>query len=154
MSLGTINDLFDRVVARDAGRAMLVRHTVDWVAISSREVYRNTAGVVRALRAWGIQRGDRVAILSENRPEWAIADFATLRIGAVVVPIYSTTTDEQACYILRDSGARVIFVSTRQQLEKVVAIRGRTQLEQVVVMDHVETTQACLLYTSPSPRDS
>ena len=142
MSLGTINDLFDRVVARDAGRAMLFRHTVDWVPISSREIYQKTVGVVRALKAWGIYHGDRVAILSENRPEWAIADFASLRIGAVVVPIYPTTTDEQTCYLLRDSGARVVFVSTRQQLDKILAVRGRTQLEQIVVMDHVETTLA------------
>jgi long-chain acyl-CoA synthetase len=142
MSLGTINELFDRLVARNARRVMLYRQAVDWVPISSHELYCHTVGVSRALKSWDIRKGDRVAILSENRPEWAIADFATMRVGAAVVPIYPTTTDEQASYILRDSGTRIIFVSSRQQLEKILAIRERTVLDQIVVMDHVETTQA------------
>ena len=77
-----------------------------------------------ALRRWGVAKGDRVAILSENRPEWMIADFASLLLGAVTVPIYATLTAEQTAYILRDSGARVVFVSSEAQLQKVLSIRG------------------------------
>ena len=87
---------------------------------------------------WGIGKGDRVAILSENRPEWTIADFASLLIGAVTVPIYATLTAEQTAYILRDSGARVVFLSSAAQLQKVLSIRGQTALEKLVVMDAVE----------------
>ena len=91
-----------------------------------------------ALRKWGVGRGDRVAILSENRPEWTIADFASLLLGAVTVPIYATLTAEQTAYILRDSGARVIFVSSETQLQKVLSIRDQTLLEKIVVMDAAE----------------
>ena len=83
-------------------------------------------------------KGDRVAILSENRPEWSIADFAILLLGAVTVPVYATLTPEQTAYTLRDSGATVVFVSTEQQLRKVQAILSQTQVQKIVVMDHVE----------------
>jgi long-chain acyl-CoA synthetase len=90
----------------------------------------------------GISRGDRVAILSENRPEWAIADFASLLLGAVTVPIYSTLTAEQTAYMLHDSGARVVFVSSEKQLQKVCSILAHTPVEKVMVMDTVETADA------------
>ena len=76
------------------------------------------------LRGWGLGKGDRVAILSENRWEWAVTDFAVLAIGAVDVPLYPTLTPEQIGYMLRDSGAKVAVVSTREQYEKVAAVRG------------------------------
>ena len=94
-----------------------------------RRLRERVVAVAGALRKWGIGKGDRVAILSENRPEWTIADFASLLIGAVTVPIYATLTAEQTAYILRDSGARVVFVSSEAQLQKVLSIRGQTALE-------------------------
>jgi long-chain acyl-CoA synthetase len=60
---------------------MLVREASQWVPISSQEFYRNAAGTARALSKWGLAKGDRLAILSENRPEWAVADFASLMLG-------------------------------------------------------------------------
>jgi len=77
------------------------------------------------LRRWGIGKGDRVAILSENRPEWTIADCASLLIGAVTVPIYATLTAEQTAYILRDSGARVVFLSSERSCRKFSRLAGR-----------------------------
>jgi len=142
MSLHTLNDIFFAVVERDERVVMMHRQPIQWVSISSQEFYRNVTGVARALRQWGISKGDRVAILSENRPEWSTADFACLLIGAVTVPVYSTLTGEQTAHLLRDSGARVIFTSTEKQLQKVQAIRDRTPLEHVVVMDGVETAHA------------
>jgi long-chain acyl-CoA synthetase len=62
------------------------------------------------LRSLGIEKGDRVAILSENRPEWAYADLATLCAGAVDAPIYATLTAPQVLYILNDAGAKAVFV--------------------------------------------
>jgi len=65
---------------------MLQRKILGWVPISSSELYRNVVGLARALESWGIRKGDRVAILAENRPEWTMTDFAVLSLGAVSVP--------------------------------------------------------------------
>jgi long-chain acyl-CoA synthetase len=89
------------------------------------------------LREWGIQKGDRVAILSENRPEWMIADFACVSSGIIDVPIYATLTAEQTLYLLQNSRARVVFVSTLEQLRKVQSIQTKTAVEKIVVMDDV-----------------
>ena len=121
---------------------MLQRLGDEWVPISSETLRERVMAVSGALRRWGVGKGDRVAILSENRPEWTIADFASLLIGAVTVPIYATLTAEQTAYILRDSGARVIFLSSETQLQKVLSIREQTALEKLVVMDAVEGADA------------
>ncbi len=135
MSLRTLNDVFFAVVERQHPRVMLEQRGDEWGAISSDALRRRVAAVAGGLRSWGIGRGDRVAILSENRPEWTIADFASLLLGAVTVPIYATLTADQTAYILRDSGARVIFVSSEMQLQKVLSVRDQTALEKLVVMD-------------------
>ena len=93
----------------------------------------------KGLNALGVQKDDRVAILSENRPEWAITDFGTLKTGAVTVPMFSTLTAVQVGYILKDSGSKIICVSTSSQLEKITAIRDEVPtLEQVIVFDSIE----------------
>jgi long-chain acyl-CoA synthetase len=142
MELQILNDVFFAVVAQNRDRVVVSRHAIDWAPISSREYYRNVVGVAKALRSWGIVPGDRVAILSENRPEWTIADFAVLLVGGVTVPIYATLTDEQTAYILRDASARVVFVSSEKQLHKVSSILEQVPIERVVVMDAVETARA------------
>jgi long-chain acyl-CoA synthetase len=76
------------------------------------------------LEELGVRAGDRVAILSENCPEWAITDYACLTLGATDVPIYPNLPSDQICYILRDSGAVAIFVSTPDQAAKVAAVRA------------------------------
>src|SRR5580692_9732387 len=157
MSLQTLNEIFFAVVERDDRVVVMHRRAIQWVSISSSELYQSVAGVARALREWGISRGDRVAILSENRPEWTIADFACLLIGAVVVPVYATLTGEQTAYILRDSGARTIFVSTEKQLLKVQNIQDQSAVERIVVMDAAETAHAVqmqrLMHDGPKERD-
>jgi len=135
MSLRTLNDVFFAAIERGHSKVMLSRRENIWVPISSETLSAGAGGVARALRGWGICRGDRVAILSENRPEWMIVDFASLLLGAVTVPIYATLTAEQTAYILRDSGARVIFLSSEMQLQKVLSIREQTSLERIVIMD-------------------
>src|SRR6266481_5402004 len=142
MSLQTLNDILMAVCTSCRERVMLQRGAVGWVPISSTEIYRGVVGVARALESWGVRKGDRVAILSENRPEWTITDFAVLALGAVTVPIYATQTAEQTAFILNNSGARVIAVSTKNQLEKVLAIQQVTPVEQILVMDAVETAHA------------
>ncbi len=93
----------------------------------------------KGLNALGVQKDDRVALLSENRPEWAITDFGSLKAGAVTVPMFSTLTAAQVGYILKDSGSKIICVSTSRQLEKVTAIRDEVPtLEQIIVFDPIE----------------
>jgi len=138
MSLSTLNDVFFAAAKHNLDRAMLYREDGKWLAISSSDLRSNVAGTVRALQKWGVRKGDRVAILSENRPEWSTADFAILLLGAVTVPIYATLTPEQTAYTLRDSGASVIFLSTEHQLEKVQSILSQTQVQKIVVMDRIQ----------------
>src|SRR3981189_82605 len=142
MSLHTLNDILFAVRSNRRDRVMLQRGATGWAPISSAEIYHGVVGIARALEDWGVRKGDRVAILSENRPEWTITDFAVLALGAVTVPIYATQTAEQTEFILNNSGARVVAVSTKNQLEKVLAIQQQTSLERILVMDPVETAHA------------
>jgi long-chain acyl-CoA synthetase len=137
MSLQTLNDIFFAIAARNQSEFVLRKTDAGWVPVSSKQFAAKVTGVAREMRFWGVGPGDRIAILSENRYEWVVADFAALLLGAVVVPIYTTLTAEQIAYLLRDSGPRVIFVSTEQHLAKVLSIREQTSLEKIVVMDQV-----------------
>lgn len=93
----------------------------------------------KGLNELGVQKGDRVAILSENRPEWAITDFSILKSGAVNVPMFSTLTAAQVGYILKDSGAKVICVSTKDQLTKVISIRDEVpSLEHIIIYNELD----------------
>jgi long-chain acyl-CoA synthetase len=138
MPLATLNDIFFAAGERNLDRIMLHREEGKWLPISSADFRRNVAGTVRALQEFGIRKGDRVAILSENRPEWPIADFATLLLGAVTVPIYSTLTPAQTAFTLHNSGAILIFVSSQQQLRKVQSILSQTEIKKIVLMDQAQ----------------
>jgi len=144
----TINELFLRVAGFKRSDAMLCQDdTGAWKPISSTEVYLRVRALGNVFLEWGIQRGDRIAILSENRWEWAIADFAVLAIGAVDVPIYPTLTSEQIGELLRDSNARVAIVSTRAMYDKVDAVRSRAGLEHIVMMDVVGAPPDAVLFS-------
>ena len=107
--------------------------------ISYTELGESVDAFSRGLNALGVEKNDRVAILSENRPEWAITDFGSLKTGAVTVPMFSTLTAAQVGYILNDSGAKVICVSTEKQLEKCLSIRDEIPtLEQIIIFDSIE----------------
>ncbi|HWY22732.1 MAG TPA: long-chain fatty acid--CoA ligase [Candidatus Acidoferrum sp.] len=138
MSLSTLNDVFFAATERNLDRVMLYREEGKWVPISSSDLRCSVAGTIRALQECGIHKGDRVAILSENRPEWSTADFSILLLGAVTVPVYSTLTPEQTAYTLRDSGASIVFVSTEQQLCKLQTILPQTQIKTIAIMDHIQ----------------
>src|SRR6202521_4857450 len=120
----TLADIFFQVVERNQAKVMLFESGSEWHAISSSDLYRRVMGVVQALRALGISRGDLVAILAENRPEWTIADFAILLCGAATVPIYATLCAEQISFLLRHSGAKTAFVSNAAQLSKLRSVQS------------------------------
>jgi long-chain acyl-CoA synthetase len=104
--------------------------------LSSKEFFEQIRDVSLGLSALGMRAGDRVALVSESRPEWLLTDLAVLSAGAVLVPIYPTLSAAQARYILQDSGARLVVVSTRLQLDKVQEVRHLLpSLEAVIVMD-------------------
>src|SRR5947208_1171171 len=132
MEAKTLAEIFFASVAHDSDRHVMFKRPAGWQVISSRQYYGYVTSMARALQQWGIKQGDRVAILSENRPEWMIADFACVCTGIIDVPIYSTLTAEQTAYLLIHSGARVAFVSTREQIRKVQSIQGQTSVEKIV----------------------
>ena len=136
---GTLTKLFfDSVSKFDRPDALQVKVAGAYEPISHSEVGARVRHAARGLSSLGVRRGDRVAILSENRPEWAIADFACLTAGLTDVPIYPTLPAEQIAYILKDSGAVAIFVSNRAQAEKIREIRSQVpSLKSVIGFDAI-----------------
>jgi long-chain acyl-CoA synthetase len=131
---GTLTRLFfDAVSKFNRPDALQVKVAGAYKPISHSEVADRVRHAARGLASLGVRRGDRVAILSENRPEWAIADFACLTAGLTDVPIYPTLPADQIAYILKDSGAVAIFVSTKIQAEKVREIRSQLPALKTVI---------------------
>ncbi len=137
MEIRTVCDIFYRSV--DTFRKpehLKYKRDGAWRTYNSDEFRTAVEELSMGLRALGVERGDRVAILSENRPEWAFADLATLTAGAVDAPIYSTLTPPQVLYILNDSEAKVLFVSNEVQARKLQEVRSQAKhLQHVVRMD-------------------
>src|ERR1700685_4026965 len=97
-------------LARPRPTALAERRGGGTTSLSSADAHRAAAAVARGLRGRGIGRGDRVAILANNRVDWLLADFGILYAGAVVVPMFATTADDQIAFILADSEAKLLFV--------------------------------------------
>jgi long-chain acyl-CoA synthetase len=137
MTVQTVCDIFYRSV--DTYRkAEHLKYKKDgtWRAISSEEFRAAVEEAAMGLRALGVGPGDKVAIVSENRPEWAFADLATLCTGAADVTIYPTLTAAQVHYILDDSETKVAFVSNAVQAAKVAEVRARLpRLQHIVRFD-------------------
>jgi long-chain acyl-CoA synthetase len=103
---------------------------------------------VGGLAELGLVKSDRLAIISENRPEWVIADIGTLFLGAVDVPIYPTLTAKQEEYILNDSGTKIAVVSNQYQLNKLMKVRdGIKSLEHIIVMSNLDSAGGKNVYT-------
>src|SRR5271155_5588578 len=134
--LSSVNDVLGRVTGRGESVVMQWQDADGaWKPITSNELYGRVRALADVFRGWGLGKGDRVAILSENRWEWAVTDFAVLAIGGVDVPLYPTLTPEQIGYMLRDSGAKAAVLSSREQYEKLMAAGELPELKHVVVMD-------------------
>jgi long-chain acyl-CoA synthetase len=156
--VATVNEAFLKVSGR--GEKVVWRwqnKDGSWKPIASAAVYGRVRAFAQALAGWGVGKGDRVALLSENRWEWPVTDFAVLALGAVDVPLYLTLTADQVGYMLRDSGAKVAVVSNREQYDKVCAAGELPALEHVVVMDEGEFPGAesfsALMEPAPDLRD-
>ena len=132
----TLAQLFRHTIAYDKPDTILTKADGEYSPISSQELYRRVARLLAELNKAGIAKGDRCALLSENRWEWAAADFAMMTGGIVSVPLYSTLTAEQIRYLLEHSEAKVVMVSTVEQLEKIKASWDRLEkLKGVIIFD-------------------
>jgi long-chain acyl-CoA synthetase len=133
----TLCELFYRSVDTFKKPAHLkVKRGVEWQAISSEEFRVAVEEISMGLRGLGVEKGDRVAILSENRPEWAYADLASLCAAAIDVPVYATLLPAQVLYLLNDSEAKVCFVSSPAQAQKVLEVRAQAKaLKHVILFD-------------------
>lgn len=138
----TLNELFLKAAERHAKPdAYLHKYEGRYLGLSSAGALRLVSALALALEEYGIRPGDRVALLSENREEWALADYATMGLGAIDVPLYPTLPPQEVEYILRDSGARGVILSTAGQLQKINGIKARLpELKLILVMDSVETS--------------
>jgi long-chain acyl-CoA synthetase len=114
----------------------------EWQPTSWREAARQVAALAEALRGLGLQPGDRVALVSENRPEWLIADLAIMAAGCVTVPTYTTNTARDHAHILSNSGARAVIVSTQKLARNLVpAVLLGSECTHVIGMEEIRTGQ-------------
>ena len=132
----TIADLLPRAAEMYGSRtAVRYKEGEQWVGRTFDEVVEIVRPLAFGLVTLGIEKGDRVAILGNTRPEWTYFDFAALSIGATVVPIYQTNSPEECRYVLENSDSKVVVVEDAEQLAKVRQVRDQLpQLEQVVLM--------------------
>jgi len=132
--ISTLADLPFHVLGRHP-KPLLVGRCVKGAisGLSTRDWFDRLRDLSLGLAALGIVKGDRVVIMSESRPEWLLADLAILTLGAVTVPVYSTLTAAQARYIVHDAGARIAFVSTAEQLDKLQRVRHELPALEAIV---------------------
>jgi long-chain acyl-CoA synthetase len=133
----TLNDIYFEAITRP-NRPALQRYKEggEWRDISAAEFLRRAARLANALESYGVRKGDRVAIFSENRPEWHIADCAILGLGAVDVPLFAQESEERLAFILKDSGARWAIVSRASQLETLLRVWPRlSALEHIITIE-------------------
>ncbi|HYU27524.1 MAG TPA: long-chain fatty acid--CoA ligase [Gemmatimonadales bacterium] len=144
MNRGTLTQLFFTTVDRHAGLAAAFRSKVGgaWVSMTHRAALDRVQAISLGLRELGIKPGDKVAIISENRPEWVLSDYACLCARATDVPIYPTLTAKQTEYILRDSESVAAFCSTTAQVDKVLEAKSALPgLKHVVAFDSAAAAQ-------------
>jgi len=110
-------------------------------------MYQRVRALAEAFLSWGARKGDRIALIGENRWEWAVSDFASLAIGAANVPIYPTLTGEQVAVLVRDAGCRIAVVSNRLQFDKLNAVRSQTELQRIVIMDSAAPPEGAIVFS-------
>lgn len=128
---------FERAACRGHAPAQLSKSQTAWQARSWQALSDRVRSIAHGLLALDVQVGDRIAILSDSRPEWVQCDIGILASGAITVPIYPSSTDEQTAYILNNSEACIVFTDSAAQFEKLMRIRGDTPaLRHMILIDH------------------
>jgi len=136
----TIVHLFrEQARARADAPALRFHDDAGWQVLTWREYERAVAEIAVGLRAWGLEAGDRVGLLSGNRPEWHMADLGILASGMVTTPVYATSSSSQVAHVLTDAGVRLCFVEDGDQLAKVLVRRDELpDLRHAVVLRPLE----------------
>ncbi|WP_320670153.1 AMP-dependent synthetase/ligase [Patulibacter defluvii] len=135
---GTTVAAFAATLADGRSGDVALRHKREgaWTESTYGDLHDRIDAIARGFLALGLERGDRVSILAETRPEWTVTSLAVTAAGLVVVPIYPSNSPEECAWVLGDAASRVVVVENAQQAAKVRQVRDRlTQLEHVVVID-------------------
>src|SRR3954470_944637 len=134
----TVADLLPLAVREHGDRRAIMykeEAAAEWTSKSYREVGEIAQSLALGLIDLGIEKGDKVSILANTRPEWTYFDFAALTAGATVVPIYQTNSPEECQYVLENSDAKAAIVEDAEQLAKIREVRDRCPaLEHVILM--------------------
>ncbi len=137
-----VSMFFEQVDREGEAPFLWAKHDGKYSALTWREVAAQVSELARGLRAIGVEPGDRVVIVSENRPEWLIADLGIMAIGAITVPAYITNTVADHTHILENSGARVVIVSTPKLAERLLPAAVRSSsLKAVIAMATLDIDQ-------------
>jgi long-chain acyl-CoA synthetase len=140
----TLVEMFERTL-RLHNKADLLNYKQDgaWRTISTTEFIKRARAISLGLHALGLRRTDRVALLADNCPQWTLTDAGSLYAGVIDVPIYPTLAPQHVAYILKDSGARILFIQNREKFDRVKeAIRDCPALEHVVFFDEPGAKEA------------
>ncbi|MBT3238384.1 MAG: long-chain fatty acid--CoA ligase, partial [Rhodospirillaceae bacterium] len=141
-SQNLLNLFFERVEDKGEAPFLWAKKDGNYRAMTWRETAAQVSELARGLAALGIEAGDRVVLVSENRPEWLIADLAIMAIGAITVPAYITNTKDDHLHILSDSGARLAIVSTAKLAERLLpAAVQASALESVIAIEQPDIAQ-------------
>jgi len=125
-----------------------------WKSVSGEEMVRRAHHIALGLHSRGVRKGDRVAILSESCVEWVLADQGCLFAGAITVPIYPTLTPPQAQYILKDCGARLLFISNREKLSQMQTVLGDCPaVKNIILFDEQRPEDANVLTLTDLQKD-
>lgn len=134
--------LLNRADARGDAPFLWAKRGGDWQSLSWAEVTRQVCCLAESLRALGLQDGDRVMLVSENRPEWCIADFAIMAAGCITVPAYVTNTERDHLHILEDSGAKAVIVANEKLSRPLIGALLRSgQARHVIGIEPLRITQ-------------
>ena len=143
VDFSTIPDMFQKVTGKFAAStrpALMYKTGGKYEGISYSELRNRVENFACGLAALGVRRGDRIAIIAENRPEWVISDQAIVALGAIDVPVYPTMSAKQNEYIFNDASVRIAIVSNQFQLNKVLRVRENVpSLETIIIMNEKGT---------------
>lgn len=143
----TINALLDLIVSTNQPDVLNYKKDGSWHSISAQELAAQARATTLGLYSLGVRPGDHVGLLSENRPEWTIADLGVLNCACADVPIYATQAPAQVSYILNDASVTVMFISSAKQLARVhAALNDVPNLKKIIAFDHFETDDPRVIY--------
>ena len=145
----TINDLFWNTVEKYPDiEAIRYRKGTDWATVTYRELGSQVEVLAFGLLSLGLEKGDKVSLLSETRYEWVLADFAVLTAAGVIVTIYPTLNAKTIRYIIENSDSKIVIVENSEQLEKVLSVKKKLpNLNHILILEDIEKKPTANIYT-------